>query len=449
MLWAKGLALDEEIHQFTVGCDPETDLHFYAHDCVASAAHVRMLGRAGLLTSAHVLALLPVLKAQYELGRARQVHIARTQEDCHTKLEAELVDALGETGKRVHLGRSRNDQILVAMRLYLREELNEIARLLGQNIQVLIAFSGAHRTHVMPGYTHMRRAMPASFGLWAAGFAEGLLEELAALAGVHARIDRCPLGAAAGFGVPLPIDRAYTAQLLGFSKVQRAATDCMNSRGRHEQALLDACVSIAGVLEKLMWDLALFSCEEFAFITLPDAFTTGSSIMPQKRNPDVIELARAKCRQLRGLANMHREITTGLPSSYHRDYQLAKGPLVEAVQLLQSLLAISQRLIPALQINTERAAAACTDGLYAAHAAYQLVAQGEPFRDAYRHIAGQLSDGTFKVPAELNSDAPFHIGHANQLCLDELAQELTAAITDVDARTQRYAQINHSIWGPL
>ena len=404
-----------------------------------------MLAAAKLIKQSDTSALLGALQAQYALSMAGAVRIEASQEDCHTALEAALVAATGEAGKRIHLARSRNDQVLVALRLYLRAQLNELALSVLALARVLAQFADDFKGAAMPGYTHMRKAMPSSFGLWAVGYAEALVEELDACSGVYARIDRCPLGAAAGFGVPLPIDRALTAHLLGFAKVQRAATDCINSRGRHEQALLDWCVSVAGSLEKLLWDLSLFSTAEFDFLRLPDAYTTGSSIMPQKRNPDVIELARAKCRALRGISETHRNIMTGLPGSYHRDFQLGKAPLMDGVQTTLELLRVMTRLIPALNINQAAAKAACTDELYAAEAAYQLVASGMAFRDAYRVIAAQVTASTF-VPPVQHAASVGHIGSSSNLALAQLTAELDAHQQTLALRSDAYRQIATTIW---
>ena len=447
-LWAKDLPLDAAIHRFTVGRDPEVDLALYGFDCIASAAHVRMLASVDLLKPSDAAALLDALQAQYVLSNADAVRIEAGQEDCHTALEAALVSATGEAGKRVHLARSRNDQVLVALRLYLRAHLNDLSVGVLDLARVLAQFAEEFKAETMPGYTHMRKAMPSSFGLWATGYAEALVEELDASIGVHARIDRCPLGAAAGYGVPLPIDRAMTAQLLGFAQVQRAATDCINSRGRHEQALLDWCVSVASSLEKLLWDLSLFSAPEFGFLQLPDSYTTGSSIMPQKRNPDVIELARAKCRALRGISETHRNIMTGLPGSYHRDFQLGKAPLMEGVQTLSELLRVVTSLIPALKVNEADAKDACTDELYAAEAAYQLVAGGMAFRDAYRVIAAQITASTF-VPPVHHEMSVGHIGSASNLALDQLNAELDAHHHTLKRRSDGYAQIANTIWNAI
>jgi argininosuccinate lyase len=403
-LWDKSLPLDGAVHRFTVGDDPTTDLALVPHDCVASAAHARTLQAAGLLAAPDARALLGALRDARGDAFAGRFAIAPAQEDGHTALEQWLVAQVGEAGKRIHLGRSRNDQVLVAQRLLLRAYLMRLTHGVSALAQALLGFAAAHRDLPLPGYTHLRRAMPSSFGQWAGAYAQGLCEELEAARGVHARLDRCPLGAGPGFGVPLPLDRELTARLLGFSRVQVNPIDCIGSRGRDALAVLDWLCSVAGQLEKLHWDLALYSTEEFGFVRLPVEFTTGSSAMPQKRNPDVVELARARCRQLRALRDQVLALAGGLPSSYHRDLQLTKKPLLEALEAGVALLEVSATLIARLEPQPERAAAACTPELWATDAAYQRAAAGpletrQAFRDAYKAVAAEIAAGAFAKPA--------------------------------------------------
>jgi argininosuccinate lyase len=266
--------------------------------------------------------------------------------------------------------------------------------------------------------------MPSSFGQWAGAYAQGLGEELEAAAGVAARLDRCPLGAGPGFGVPLPLDRALTARLLGFARVQVNPVDAISSRGRDALGVLDWLVSVAGQVERLAWDVALFTTEEFGYLRLPVAFTTGSSAMPQKRNPDVVELARASCRRLRALRDEVLDLSSGLPSSYHRDLQLAKRPTLEALRLGANLLEISRRLVEALEPDLPRAASACTHELHATHAAYQRAAAGEPFRDAYRAVAAEVMAGRFVAPSTPAADGA--AGTVGRLELEALGAELNA-----------------------
>ncbi|MBL8245821.1 MAG: argininosuccinate lyase [Rhodanobacteraceae bacterium] len=445
-LWSKGLPLDEAIHRYTVGEDPQLDKALLPFDVQGSAAHARMLGEVGLLASADASALIGALAALKPLAERAELPISMEQEDGHTALEHALIARVGEAGKRIHLGRSRNDQVLLALRLMLRSRLLGLVAQVQALAQALLAFARQHEAVPLPGYTHLRRAMPSSFGQWAVGYVEGLAEELEAAQGLWQRLDRCPLGAAAGFGVPLPLNRERVAALLGFSRVQRSPVDAMNSRGRHEQAVLDWLMSLAGTLEKLCWDLSLYSTEEFGFVRLPDAYTTGSSIMPQKRNPDVLELARGRCRELRGIADWHRQIVSGLPGSYHRDFQLHKRPLMAGLDAAAATLDVLARLVPVLRIDRERCAAALTDELYAAHQAYVLVARGMTFRDAYRQVGEAVMAGDFQPDrAALNAT---HTGGLGALGLDTAADELAVNDQWIAARRAQLDAVDARVFAP-
>ncbi len=421
-LWAKGLPLDEAIHRFTVGDDPSTDLSLVPFDAVGSAAHARMLAKAGLLDVADAEALVAELKTIRDEAIAGAFQILPEQEDGHTALETRLTIKLGEAGRRIHLGRSRNDQVILALRLFYRDALLKMGEEIAALAAAFLDFAAAHEQVPMPGYTHLRRAMPSTFGLWGAAFAEGLVEELQALRSLQARLDKCPLGSAAGFGVPLPLDRAHTAELLGFSAVQRSVVDVQNSRGRHELAILHWLGSVAFVVEKALWDLSLYTTEEFGFLSLPDAFTTGSSIMPQKRNPDVVELLRAKMGELRGIAHLVEQIACGLPSNYHRDLQLLKKPMFTALLEGGRTFGMLTKVIAGLRVNTDRATAACSDELYAAHQAYALVAQGLSFREAYKAVGQRIHEGGFAP--DRDALAASHVGSASDLGMDQTQSEL-------------------------
>jgi len=443
-LWAKGLPLDEAIHRFTVGDDPELDTQLLLHDALGSAAHARMLAQAGLLPKEDAAALVKALAGIARKARRGGISIAREQEDAHTAIEALLTAELGDAGKRIHLGRSRNDQVILALRLYMRESLLDTAVRSTALARNFLVFAKAHAHQPMPGYTHLRRAMPSSFGLWATAFAAGLTEELQALQSLYARLDRCPLGAAAGFGVPLPIDREHTARLLGFSQVQISPVDVQNSRGRHELALLNGFASIGLVMEKFLWDVSLYSMQEFGFLRLPDAFTTGSSIMPQKRNPDVVELARGRCRELRGYAAMVQELAAGLPSNYHRDLQLLKKPLFGAIASMRSWLDVLIALVPALQVDAAKAEAACSDDIYAAHQAYVLAQVGMPFRDAYREVGKELESGSFKPDRQALTAT--HLGGAGNLGVERIEVELLTVEQWLAATREQLATAEKELW---
>jgi len=424
MLWAKGLPLDEELYAFTVSNDPIIDLQLLPFDAEGSAAHARMLSECGLLPENEAKALVAALrrlKARTEHG---ELKITCEQEDSHTALEVALTKELGLTGGRIHLARSRNDQVQTALRLWMRARVLDLGEALGNCASVFVDFARTHSSTLLPGYTHMRRAMPSSWGLWGAAFAEGLLEELEQLPALWLRIDQCPLGAGAGFGVPVKLNREYAAKLLGFSRVQRSPIDVMNGRGRHEQAIAAWVVSAAGSLEKALWDLLIWSTDEFNFVRLPDSFTTGSSLMPQKQNPDVLELARGRCRELRGLAALLSHVSGGLPSSYHRDQQLSKAPFLEIVAKSEQLFEVVTRLLPGLEINEQACATACSEEVHAASEACRLAAEGMPFRTAYAQVARQLQDGSFRPVAITASSA---VPEAGQLALTEIAVTLAGS----------------------
>jgi argininosuccinate lyase len=443
-LWSKDLPLDVLVHRFTVGEDPQLDLELLPWDCLGSAAHVRMLAEVKLLPAGEAKSLVDGLRRVSHLVAQGAFLILPEQEDGHTALETELTRMLGDTGKRVHLGRSRNDQVALALRLLMRNALLGLGVKAAKAAEAFLAFANAHRDVPVPGYTHLRRAMPSCWGQWGQAFAEGLLEEVQTLPAVYARLDKCPLGAAAGFGAPVPLDRERVAALLGFTGVQRSPVDVINSRGRHEQALLDWICSVAFVLEKAFWDMALYSTEEFGFLKLPDAFTTGSSIMPQKRNPDVVELARATCAELRGWSAMLREIATGLPGNYHRDLQLMKKPLLSALRSADQLFDVTARLVDALEVDADASAQACTPDLHAAGRALHLAAKGMPFRDAYRQVAEELKEGRFQPDPEAFKST--HSGGTANLGLEACATELAQARAWIEARIEHVTRAQSGIW---
>jgi argininosuccinate lyase len=428
-LWQKGAPLDAALHAFTVGSDPQTDLALVPYDLYGTAAHVRMLAHVGLFDAADAQRVVAALARLLEEWRAGRFTIAPEQEDCHTAIEQALTAALGDAGKNVHLGRSRNDQVLTALRLYLRDSAFVLAERTAALAAALLACAERWPDVALPGYTHLRRAMPSSIGLWAGAYAAALAEELEALQGVLLRLDRCPLGSGAGFGTPLPLDRAYSAQLLGFSRVQANPLDAANSRGRDALALAGWVSGVGNALEKLLWDLALYSTEEFGFISLPDAFTTGSSIMPQKRNPDVVELARGRCAQLRAWRDELERVATALPGSYHRDFQLQKEPLLRSVNGGLELLDILARLVPGLVVDPERCAGACTPEIYATQEAYRRALSGKlPFREAYAAVGKEVLAGRFTAPVANGEALPRgnsrHIIDELRAELDELARQI-------------------------
>lgn len=397
-LWDKGQPLDELIHRFTVGDDPTWDLRLVHWDCLGSAAHAHTLLRADILTDAELAALLDGLREIDADCRAGRFAIPPELEDAHTAIEARLTQRCGPAGEKIHTGRSRNDQAATAARLFLRAEAAARLSQLGDLVDAALARIERDGAIEMPGYTHMQAAMPSSVGQWLHAFVEAGLDHMQALAALFDRLDACPLGTGAGFGVPLPLDRGYTAELLGFSRVQRSPIDVQNSRGRMELYFARAAADAAAMIEKLACDLLLFSTAEFGFFRMPESLTTGSSIMPQKRNPDVLELMRGRAARLRGRAVELEFVIGKLPSSYHRDLQLTKEPAIRAADEIDQLLSVSRHVIASFEIDRERLTAAMRPELFAAEAALRRTQAGVPFRQAYRQVAEELRDGRFSPP---------------------------------------------------
>jgi argininosuccinate lyase len=386
-LWDKGGALDAQVAAFTVGDDPVLDLAWAAHDVVGSAAHVRALRAGGLLTPGEASTLLGGLRELLGEVEAGTFTISLAEEDVHTAIEARLTERLGPVAGRIHTGRSRNDQVLTALRLWMLDQLDGIESEWRSLAAAWLAFGADHRDLPLIGYTHLQPAMPSSYGLWSGGYAAALLDALPLLDAARALVDRCPLGSAAGYGTPLPLDRDLSANLLGFGAVEAPVTTAQLSRGLVESALLGALGAATGLTARWAWDVVLFSTSEFALLRLPSAFTTGSSIMPQKRNPDVAELLRASAIGVRA-ARREVEDVVALPGGYQRDVQLTKGPLLRGVRQARGALQIAAHLAPALEPTPRPLEPA----LFAAADAY---GREMPFREAYREVAAEIAAGTF------------------------------------------------------
>lgn len=397
-LWEKGEPLDAAVHRFTVGDDPTWDRHLLHWDCLGSAAHARTLARAGWLTDGELAALLAGLSAADQQAQRGEFVIPPELEDGHTALEAELVRRCGAAGEKIHTGRSRNDQVATAIRLFLRHHTLAWLDGVATFIVVLLERIGRDGAIPMPGYTHLQPAMPSSVGLWLHAHGEAALEQMRAAWDLLDRLDTCPLGTGAGYGVPLPLDRTYTAAQLGFASVQRSPIDVQNSRGRMERYFARVGADIGGVLEKLAWDLLLFSTAESGFCALPEALTTGSSIMPNKHNPDVLELLRGSAGRLRARVVELESVAGKLPSGYHRDLQLTKEPVIRTALETTQLLEVGAHVARGFSLRPEHLAAAMRSELFAAHAALARAASGTPFRTAYREVAAEIQAGSFAPP---------------------------------------------------
>ena len=389
-LWDKGKSLDERILGFTAGEDHRLDERLVAYDVTASVAHAKMLEAAGLLAPHESAAIRAGLK---ELGAAHargDWQIGLADEDAHTALERRLIDRIGEPGGRVHLGRSRNDQVLVALRLYMKDAIASLAAQATEVVAVLESIAARQGDIALPGYTHMQPAMPSTVGLWARGFAAEIADDREGLLAARRRADKSPLGSAAGYGTPkLPIDREATRAALGFAEIHEPVTAVQLSRGKAEASLLFELALLTNDLGRLAADLMLFYMEELAFVALPAEMTTGSSIMPQKRNPDVFELVRAAGATAQAALLEALAITAKLPSGYHRDLQRLKSPLFRGIDLASDCLAIMAHALPMIEFRPENIR--LQPELYAAERANALVlGEGISFREAYRRVAAEL-----------------------------------------------------------
>ena len=389
-LWDKGLPLDERILQFTAGEDHVLDERLVAYDVRASIAHATMLEQQGLLSAPDAAAIREGLEALGRAHAAGEWSISLEDEDAHGALEARLIERIGEAGGRVHLGRSRNDQVLVALRLYLKDAVAELAKGCDALADALDALAERQGDVALPGYTHMQPAMPSSVALWAGGYASEIRDDRDALLRTLARIDKNPLGSAAGYGVPnLPLDREATRQALGFAVNHEPVTAVQLSRGKAEASVIFEIALLLGDIGRLASDLVLFYTAEFAYVTLPDEMTTGSSIMPQKRNPDVFELLRGAQATATGALIEALGIPAKLTSGYHRDLQRLKAPLFRAIDLAEAAIEITTHALGGVKFRPENIR--LDDDLYAAARANQLVLdEGLPFREAYRRVAAEL-----------------------------------------------------------
>ncbi len=390
-LWDKGAPLDQRVLAYTAGEDHALDDRLVAYDVRASQAHAAALNAAGLLTDADLAALVAALDSIASAHARGAWRVALADEDGQTAIESRLVAALGPTGGRIHLGRSRNDQVLVALRLYLKDAVGVLQAGAESVAAALSSLGARHAGVALPGYTHMQQAMPSCVALWAAGFAAEIADDAAGLALALRRIDKNPLGSAAGYGTPgVPLDRAETQRRLGFAVNHEPVTAVQLSRGKAEATLLFEIALLMTDLGRLAADLLLFYTQEFAFVSLPDAFTTGSSIMPQKRNPDVFELVRGRTATAHACLSEALGIIAKLPSGYQRDLQLLKSPLFRAIDLAAQTLDILPAALAGVTFRPENIA--LDPAIHAAERANELVVrEGIPFREAYRRVAAELS----------------------------------------------------------
>ena len=412
-IWDKGFDNDPRIDAFTVGKDRELDLLLAPYDIEGTMAHITMLSEVGLLLPEELAILLPELEKLHQ--EALEGRFVIHGEDVHSEVEARL----GPLGKKVHTGRSRNDQVALDIKLFTRARMRVTLEKVTRLFELFVRRADELKDVLMPGYTHLQVAMPSSFGLWLGAYAECLCDDLTLLKAAWEVNDRNPLGSAAGYGSSAPLNRTRTTQLLGFSSLAYNSIYAQMGRGRTELAVANAYASLAATLGRFATDCCLFSSQNFGFVKLPDAFTTGSSIMPQKKNPDVFELVRAHCNRLQGIPNDIRLMTGNLPSGYFRDMQVLKEVYLPLFDELDSCLDILLVAVPGLEITTDLMSRPLYEQAFCVEEVNRLVDSGVPFRDAYRQVGQAVQNGTFHFHGELHHT---HEGSIGQLCLKEIQE---------------------------
>jgi argininosuccinate lyase len=418
-LWQKNTVVAEEIDRFTVGNDRELDLYLAKHDVLGSMAHVTMLHTIGLIADDELHPILSALRSIYLDAEKGQFTIEDGIEDVHSQVELMLTRQLGDMGKKIHSGRSRNDQVLLDLKLFTREQIHEVADAVVHLFNVLQAQSEAYKDVLMPGYTHLQVAMPSSFGLWFGAYAESLADDMLLLEAAYRTTNRNPLGSAAGYGSSFPLNRSLTTKLLGFDSLDYNVVYAQMCRGKNERTVAFALAGIAGTVAKLAFDACLFNSQNFGFIKLPDECTTGSSIMPHKKNPDVFELIRARCNKLQALPQQIVLIMNNLPSGYFRDLQELKEVFLPAFPLLLSCLRMAAYIVERIRVNRDIVTDPRYDAMFSVEEVNRLAAAGMPFRDAYRKVGLDIEAGRFTPNRSVHHT---HEGSIGNLCNDEIRQ---------------------------
>ena len=416
-LWEKDTQVDKEIERFTVGKDREMDLYLARYDVLGSMAHITMLESVGLLTAEELTLLLIELKKIYASAENGKFIIEDGVEDVHSQVELLLTRSLGDVGKKIHSGRSRNDQVLLDLKLFTRAQIQDIVEQVSALVDILIQQSNQYKEVLMPGYTHLQIAMPSSFGLWFGAYAESLVDDLQMLSAAYKICNRNPLGSAAGYGSSFPLNRQMTTDLLGFDSMNYNVVYAQMGRGKMERTVAFALAGIAATLSKLSFDACMFNSQNFGFIRLPDEFTTGSSIMPHKKNPDVFELSRAKCNKIQGLPQQITLLTNNLPSGYFRDLQIIKEVFLPSFGELSDCVQMISMMMQKLTVNRE----ILNDDKYAlifsVEEVNRLVLEGTPFRDAYKKVGMDIQNGKFTPNKQVHHT---HEGSIGQLCNDRI-----------------------------
>lgn len=420
-LWDKGFSTHKKIDQFTVGNDRELDLVLAKYDVIASKAHAKMLGKVGLILEDEAKALIQELDVILKSIEKGSFTIEDGFEDMHSKIEFLLIEKLGDTGKKIHTARSRNDQVLVAMHLYLKAELTEIKVQIKTLFDLLITLANKHKKVLLPGYTHLQIAMPSSFGLWFSAYAESLIDDVYFIEAAYKVADQNPLGSAAGYGSSFPIDRNFTTQEMGFETLKYNVVAAQMSRGKVEKAAAFGMGSVAATLSKLAMDITLYMSQNFDFISFPDELTTGSSIMPHKKNPDVFELIRAKCNLIQAVPNQLTLIMNNLTSGYHRDMQLVKEVMLPAIQDMKACLEIMTFSLKQIKVSKNILEDSKYDYLFSVDTLNEMVKNGMPFRDAYKTMGKAIENGNFKPKKDIEHT---HEGSLGNLCLNKIKEKM-------------------------
>ena len=423
-IWDKGYTIDNAVDRFTVGNDRELDMHIAKFDILASKAHANMLASVNVINMPELPGLIQELDKLLEEVENGEFVIEEQFEDVHSKIEHELIQRLGDSGKRIHTGRSRNDQVLVALHLFYKAEIDEIKVLVKALFDQLITLSNEHEGEIMPGYTHSQVAMPSSFGLWFGAYAEALIDDVIMLNAAHKIVDQNPLGSGAGYGSAFPLDRTLTTEELGFETLKYNSIAAQMSRGKSEKTLSFAMASVAGTLSKLAMDICLYMNENYGFVSFPKELTTGSSIMPHKKNPDVFELVRAKSNKLQALPTELTLITNNLPLGYHRDMQLLKDSIMPAIISLKDCLTITEFMLEHIIINKGIMKDDKYKYLYSVENVNKLVKKGMSFRDAYKQVGKEIDDGTYEPNTHFKHT---HEGSIGNLCNKEIVVKFNAS----------------------
>jgi len=424
-LWDKGTSVNELIENFTVGKDREMDLYLAKFDVLGSIAHAQMLQSINLLSESELAELQSELVKIHQIIENGDFRIEDGVEDVHSQVELMLTRKLGDTGKKIHSGRSRNDQVLLDLKLFTRSEIQKLVESVCELFDKLLTKAILNRDHLMPGYTHLQVAMPSSFGLWFSAYAESLVDDLVLLKAAYQITNQNPLGSAAGYGSSFPLNRQMTSDLLGFDSMNYNVIYAQMGRGKMEKTVAFALSSIAATISKFAFDVCLFMSQNFGFVALPDELTTGSSIMPHKKNPDVFELVRSHCNKIQAIPYQISLMTNNLPSGYFRDLQILKEVFLPAFQELADCISIAGFAIDNMTVNTNVMADDRYKYVYSVEDVNKLVMQGVPFRDAYKQVGNQINSGTYEPTREVNHT---HAGSVGNLCLDEIAEKMVAVV---------------------